>query len=318
MNLIDLLLLLIVGFSIWTGWKKGFILGTLDLITWAGSIIAGFLLYTYAADGLRQVVPAMGVWTLPVAFILTVILARILISLVANRLLHLTPETTHLSPTNRLLGVVPGFINGLINAMIVAALLLALPLSDGISAATRNSGIANRFVVPAEWLESQLSPVFNDAIQRSMNKMTVEPKSNESVKLHFTVTHPRVREDLEAKMLELVNEERRKEGLQPLKADPEMAAVARAHSRDMFARGYFAHVNPDGEDPFDRMREMKVRFLTAGENLALAQTLTLAHKGLMNSPGHRANILQPSFGRLGIGILDGGLYGLMVTQNFRN
>jgi uncharacterized protein YkwD len=86
----------------------------------------------------------------------------------------------------------------------------------------------------------------------------------------------------------------------------------------MFARGYFSHHTPDGKDPFDRMREGEVRFRTAGENLALAPTLQIAHNGLMDSPGHRANILRPQFGRLGIGILDGGRYGLMVTQKFRN
>jgi uncharacterized protein YkwD len=86
----------------------------------------------------------------------------------------------------------------------------------------------------------------------------------------------------------------------------------------MFARSYFSHVSPDREDPFDRMREAKVRYLTAGENLALARTLPAAHRGLMESPGHRANILRPQFGRVGIGVLDGGVHGLMVTQNFRN
>ncbi|WP_432711580.1 CAP domain-containing protein, partial [Pedobacter sp.] len=87
---------------------------------------------------------------------------------------------------------------------------------------------------------------------------------------------------------------------------------------DMFDRGYFSHYTPEGEDPFARIRKYRVSFMSAGENLALAQTLPLAHVGLMNSPGHRANILNPSFGRLGIGILDGGIYGLMITQNFRN
>jgi uncharacterized protein YkwD len=106
--------------------------------------------------------------------------------------------------------------------------------------------------------------------------------------------------------------------LKPLKPDPEIQVVARKHSADMFARGYFSHINPNGEDPFDRMRKGGIRFLAAGENLALAQTLTIAHNGLMNSPGHRANILQPAFGRLGIGILNSGIHGLMITQNFRN
>ena len=119
-------------------------------------------------------------------------------------------------------------------------------------------------------------------------------------------------------MLELVNSERTAAGLQPLAADPELTEVARQHSADMFKRGYFAHVTPENRSPFDRIREADVRFLTAGENLALAPTVQLAHNGLMNSPGHRANILPSSFGRVGIGIMDGGMHGLMVTQNFRN
>jgi uncharacterized protein YkwD len=151
-----------------------------------------------------------------------------------------------------------------------------------------------------------------------MTRMTVEPNSEKSVKLPFKVTKYRVREDLEAKMLELVNEERAKERLKPLKADPEIQVVARKHSADMFARGYFSHITPEGKDPFDRMRAGGIRFLAAGENLALAQTLSIAHTGLMNSPGHRANILHKSFGRLGIGVLDAGIRGLMITQNFRN
>ena len=86
----------------------------------------------------------------------------------------------------------------------------------------------------------------------------------------------------------------------------------------MLARGYFAHLTPEGNDLSDRMHQARIGYLSAGENLALAPTLYTAHTGLMRSPGHRANILRPQFGRLGIGILDGGTHGLMVTQDFRN
>ena len=86
----------------------------------------------------------------------------------------------------------------------------------------------------------------------------------------------------------------------------------------MFVRGYFSHYTPEGKDPFQRMHDAGVTYRTAGENLALAPTLQLAHTGLMNSPGHRANILHPQFGRVGIGILDGGRRGIMVSQEFRN
>ncbi len=69
--------------------------------------------------------------------------------------------------------------------------------------------------------------------------------------LPFKDNDPKGREDLEAKMLVLVNEERQKAGLKPLKADPEMLMVARKHSADMFARGYFSHETPEGLSPFD-------------------------------------------------------------------
>jgi uncharacterized protein YkwD len=58
--------------------------------------------------------------------------------------------------------------------------------------------------------------------------------------------------------------------------------------------------------------------MAAGENLALAQTLSIAHTGLMHSPGHRANLLHRSFHRVGIGIIEGGVHGLMISQEFRN
>jgi hypothetical protein len=93
----------------------------------------------------------------------------------------------------------------------------------------------------------------------------------------------------------MVNKERAKAGLQPLKPDPEMTNVARVHSRDMFARGYFAHVNPEGKDPFDRMKDAHVSFYAAGENLALAQTLEMAHTNLMNRPGSQGEYSQSRF-----------------------
>jgi uncharacterized protein YkwD len=203
-------------------------------------------------------------------------------------------------------------------AAILSALLLALPLSERVSESTRDSYIANRLAVYAEQLEGQLRPVFGEAIARTFNSLTIRPDSDERVTLPFKVATTRPRPDLEKQMLDLVNRERSAAGLRPLAADPELTEVARRHSADMFARGYFAHDTPEGLTPFDRMHQSNVQFLTAGENLALAPTLSVAHTGLMNSPGHRANILRAQFGRVGIGIMDGGMRGLMVSQEFRN
>jgi uncharacterized protein YkwD len=318
MNWIDILLVVIILLSIWLGWQRGFLAGSLELLAWLGSVYFGFAFYPYAAKFLERYIPALGLWTLPLSLILVITVARLILSLIINAILSITTVRMHYSALNRAAGMIPGFISGLIFATITAGLLLAFPIADGISDTARNSVVANNFAMPVEWLNEKISPVFDKAVNQSINKLTVEPESDEIVQLPFKTSNFKERPDLEAKMLMMVNEERRKVGLQPLAADVELRKIALAHSADMFRRGYFAHLTPEGKDPFDRMREAHVRFYLAGENLALAQTLPIAHEGLMNSPGHKANILRPGFGRLGIGILDGGVYGIMISQEFRN
>jgi uncharacterized protein YkwD len=318
-NLVDVLLIAVILFSVFGGWARGFILSLLDLVRWLGSLLAGFYLYRPVAELLGQATGWTETWNQPVAFLLVVIAASIIIQLLGNALLRRLPSDVHRKQLNRALGTLPGFASGLITAAILSALLFAVPFSEGLQEKVRESELANRLAVYTEDVESALVPIFDDAIRQTLNRRTtIHPDSNETVELPFKVENPKPRPDLEAQMLELVNRERAAAGLAPVKADPELTEVARRHSDDMFERGYFSHYTPEKKDPFDRMRELNVRFATAGENLAIAPTLQIAHNGLMNSPGHRANILRPEFGRLGIGILDGGRRGLMVTQNFRN
>ena len=136
----------------------------------------------------------------------------------------------------------------------------------------RESSIAGRLAVYAQQLEARLHPVFAEAVAETLNLLTVQPDSHERVSLPYKITNTKPRPELEARMLELINKERGAHGLRPLAPDPELTVVARKHSGDMFARGYFAHDTPEGRSPFDRMHDGGVSFLTAGENLALAPT----------------------------------------------
>jgi uncharacterized protein YkwD len=318
-NLIDVVLVVIVLLSVLNGWRRGFILGVLDLLGWALVLLAGLRFYQPLAKWLGPRVDWWSeVWDRPVAFILIAIGMIVAVQLLGKALLRHLSERTHERSFNRLLGVLPGLANGLITAALVSAVLLALPLNEGLRERARESAAVNRLAVYAEQLEAALHPVFAEAVAETLNLLTVQPDSHESVALSYKVANARARPDLEARMLELVNNERMAAGLKPLAPDPELTEVARRHSADMFARGYFAHDTPEGKDPFDRLRQANVRFLTAGENLALAPTVPVAHNGLMHSPGHRANILYPQFGRVGIGIMDGGIRGLMVSQEFRD
>ncbi|MDN5331020.1 MAG: hypothetical protein PWP45_245 [Tepidanaerobacteraceae bacterium] len=117
-------------------------------------------------------------------------------------------------------------------------------------------------------------------------------------------------------MLDLVNAERIKAGLKPLQIDMRLVDLARKKSRDMIQNNYFGHTSPVYGTPFEMMKAAGITYRYAGENLAGAPTVQKAHEGLMNSPGHRANILNPNYNRIGIGVVEGGPYGKMFTQLF--
>lgn len=124
-------------------------------------------------------------------------------------------------------------------------------------------------------------------------------------------------EELEKRVLELTNEERAKQGLDPLVWNDTLAETARAHSRDMVKRGFFSHNNPDGQSPFDRMKAAGITYKAAAENIAAGQaTPEKVIIEWMNSDGHRHNILNPDLKELGVGLARGGEYGIYWTQNF--
>jgi uncharacterized protein YkwD len=100
-----------------------------------------------------------------------------------------------------------------------------------------------------------------------------------------------------------INRHRRSLGCGALRWDDRLTAVALRHSRDMARRGFFSHTNPDGRDPFDRMRRAGIRFQAAAENLASGQrTGAETFEGWMESRGHRRNLEECAFTRIGIGL----------------
>jgi len=117
-------------------------------------------------------------------------------------------------------------------------------------------------------------------------------------------------------MLSYINEARRQAGVPPLQMEAKLVKIARLKSQDMIANNYFAHTSPTYGSPFQMMESFGVAYRTAGENLAGHYSVSRAHEALMNSPGHRSNILNPNFTHIGIGIVEGGPYGMMFTQMF--
>lgn len=118
-------------------------------------------------------------------------------------------------------------------------------------------------------------------------------------------------------VLNLVNSERAKQGLKPLKLDSALNQVATAKAKDMADNGYFSHDSPTYGSPFDQMRTFGIDYKSAGENIAAGQkTAQDVMNSWMNSAGHRANILNPNYTNLGVGYYAGGSYGVYWVQSF--
>lgn len=310
MNAVDIVLLIVILLSAFIGYRYGALRLFFEWMKWTASASFAVLFYAATVEEMTKQFPQLLQWYLPVATTIIFTLSYFFLSLI-QRLMLRGGSTIHL--TDKLTGLVPGLLTGIIISAVTVR-LLTLSTSENVRIETGESKIAaalSPYTVDAEtkltaFVQDYLSPVF------SHNAAT----SNDPV-IHST-SHFSVRPDLEHQMLLLVNIERKKRGLKLLNADEQLKKVARAHSADMLTRGYFSHNTPEGKDPFERMKQAGITYKKAGENLAYASTLAEAHKGLMKSPSHRAAILNKSFGRIGIGIVDGGKNGLMISQEFRD
>ncbi len=121
------------------------------------------------------------------------------------------------------------------------------------------------------------------------------------------------------RVVELVNIERQKEGLQPLSADALLMKGAAAKSQDMVQNGYFSHNSPKYGSPFAMMKTFGISYRYAGENIASGQASPESVvRAWMNSPGHRANIMSSKFNKIGVGYAytTGGSYHHFWTQWF--
>ncbi|MNP26528.1 Cysteine-rich secretory protein family protein [compost metagenome] len=107
-------------------------------------------------------------------------------------------------------------------------------------------------------------------------------------------------------MVDLVNQERAKAGLQPLKSDAALTNVAMIKAKDMYNNNYFDHNSPTLGSPFDLMKSEGIQYRTAGENIAKGQrTPQEVMNAWMNSEGHRQNIMNANYTSIGVAYYNG-------------
>ena len=316
MNWVDFIILLIVSLFAAEGIKRGFFNQIFNILGFIFSLVLALGLYPYAADLLISLFNLPPIAANPIGFLIVWLTAETIFFTLIRIFLKKYLSYFESDKINKYLGFLPAALNALLFLAFALLFTVSLPIRPDIKQDIYDSKVGSFLVARVTALEKPLNKVFGPITKQGLTFLTIKPGDTGAIDLQFT------QEDLapdsvsEQQMLALVNEERLKAGAREFIWDESLAEIGRLHSKDMFKRGYFSHFSPEGKDVGDRLLENGVEYSYAGENLALAPNVTRAHTGLMNSEGHRRNILNPAFGKIGIGTVDGGVYGKMFTQVF--
>lgn len=318
MNWVDFLIVLLLIFFTLEGLGRSFISELLDFLSFVLAFFFSIRFYNYFA----QIYQANFQTPHSVATVIGFVTVWFLIEVVLFSTIHFILINAKLYSTfNKYLitfSPIPAFLRGVVFVALVLLLFATFPIQPRIKRAVNESLIGSEMLSGTQSLEEPLKKVFGGISNKTLTFFTIKPKSEERVNLGFKTTEYVPNPLLEQMMVEMVNNERGQKGLKPLSQELKLRDAGRLHSGDMFTRGYFSHYSPEGKSVAERATGAGIDYLVIGENLAYAPSLELSHKGLMNSEGHRANILSEDFGKIGVGIQDGGVYGIMVTQVFSN
>lgn len=315
-NWVDLVILVILLYYVLEGYRVGFWGILADFLSFLGSLLLSLRAYKFTAGLLRSNFSLSHSLSNAIGFLLTVVVLEIALSYLFAYLISQLPEKIKRIKWNRELGIIPALGEGIILTAFILSLILGLPLKPSFKKDITESKIGSYILKATQGAEKNINEIFGGAIEDSLTSLMIRPGSKESVPLEVGRQELAVDERSEAEMFRLINEERKKQGVRELIWYPEVIPVARAHAKDMWEREYFSHYSPEGEDVGDRLEKAQIKYFVAGENLALAPTLSTAHSGLMNSEGHRVNILSTDFNRVGVGVIDNGVYGKMFVQIF--
>lgn len=315
-NWVDLVIIGLLFFFAWEAIGRPLLLELADLASFLLTGILSFNYYNLPAKffetqfriphGLSLVLGFMAVW------FLSEIIFYLLIRLLLPKLLIFK------MPGSKFLSIIPAVLRGLVFIAIVLVMTSTFPIQPTIKKNVLDSKLGSQILKYTYGLDQPIKKVFGGVTNDSLTFLTIKPKTDEKVNLGFQTSQISIDESSEKIMFNLVNQERANQGIRPLGFDSRLRNIARSHSGDMFERGYFSHYSPEGFNVADRALKEGVDFLVIGENLAYAPSVELAHRGLMNSEGHRANILSADYGKIGVGVIDGGIYGKMFTQVFTN
>ncbi len=318
-NWVDLVFIFFILYAVFT--NKGFVASVLDFGGLFFSLVISLRFYSYFGTLLSSYISLSKGLSNALGFFIAWSITEIVFFTIVRVLMKKIPVKLYNNKLNKIIGFIPAFINGVIFFTFIITLFFTLPVRGSIKNAILHSKTAPSLIALSQGLESQLRLIFNDAIVETLNFLTIKQNSDKRVDLGFTVEKAKLKSDpiSEVEMFNLINNERKKAGVQSLKFDESLRVVAREYGEEMFQRGVFSHYSSvDNASPAERLDRHAIVYVITGENLAYAPDVQVAHTGLINSEGHRRNILSQGFGKVGIGVIDAGIFGRVFVQEFTN
>ena len=318
LNAVDLLIVAALALAVVTGIRAGFVTTLYGLLTWIVAIPVALVLQGPLGSLLARfglALPVAG--TVAFVFVLLVIESGFAIggAMAVVPFVKRMHADRLLGPADRALGIVPSILRTLVVTAVALSAAFVLPVGNDVRATIDSSRIGQVLVEQVAAAQPGLAALSGGSGASPLLVTRLGADQTQPLNLpDGLVLTPDP--EAEAAMLALVNDERTSRGLVALALDPRLVPIARQHSEEMFRLKYFGHQSPVNGSPFDRLMAARISYSRAGENLAYAQSLAVAHRSLMDSPGHRENILRPEFTRIGIGIVSAGPYGRMFTQLF--
>lgn len=318
---VDAILLCILLFYCLEGFLSGAVYAAFDLVKFVASFVSGLLLYGVVGNIFIFLFHVPKGYANALGFFLSAFVTELLLHIILRKIVrkvnaNILENGPIIRRANNFVGIVPGLLSGTVLTMFIVTILTALPVAPFFKHAITDSVLGSFFVSKSQNLEKNVAAVFGGAADDTLNFLTVEPQSNTSVSLGFTTNTSVVDALAESEMLAMVNTERTSRGIAPLVSNIQLQTLGENYAQEMLRRGYFSHYTPEGLSPFDRMNNAHISFTYAGENLAFSANVQLAMQGLMNSTGHRENILSKNYHKVGIGVIDAGIYGEMFVQEF--
>ncbi|MFC1626591.1 CvpA family protein [Patescibacteria group bacterium] len=317
-NWIDIVIFVVLLYFLVSGWEQGVIHLLASLVSFIISFGLALRLNGYVGTFLTDKFGIDMQWSYLLGYVLVAFVAGSILTTSLRVLADKVPIKIVGSKVNHWFGAFVSVLNGLLITTFVLILIQAMPLKGSIRNDIGESYIGNNAMVLSKTYAGEINTSIEQAVKQAKTFLTVTPDSGEDITFDFSVTPDELSIDevSEREMVRLINEERDKIGLSKLYIDTQLTFVAQLYSRQMFLSKHFSHVDVDGETAADRLSKSNIVFIRAGENLAYAPDVEIAHKGLMNSERHRVNILDRRYRRVGIGVIDAGEHGKVFTQLF--